>query len=112
MSLNCPMCNRNGCEKPAAGVLAIQLFPPASVMKHYRSALPLTHVVIGLELCEEHAREVVPAAMLGANFGPLVATVERATGTTVDVEATKPVLLPFDHPDVLRLRAAGKGATA
>ena len=109
MSLNtCPMCNRNGCDKPAAGVLAIQLFPPAAVLAHYRTTMPLTHIVIGLELCEEHAREVVPATMLGANWGALLETVQRATGTVVDAEASRPVLLPFDDPDVIRLREAGR----
>lgn len=107
---SCPMCNRNGCDQPADGMLAIEFYPPAAVLRHYRTTRPLTHVVIGLELCAKHAAEVNAVTFLGDNMAPLVETVQRATGTAVDVESSRAVLLPFDHPDVVRLRAASSTA--
>jgi hypothetical protein len=101
----CPICNRNGCDCPAAGVLAVDFYPPKALMRHYGVFEPLTQMVMGLELCEEHAHETVPSVLLGESLAVTARVVEEATGTKVDIEACRVVLLPFDHPDVARMRA-------
>ncbi len=98
-------CQREGCTREAIGVVALQLFPPETVMQHYRTRAPLTSVVLDLNVCQQHADEVKPQDLLGDRLEPIAAAVQQHSGFVVDVSGTRLAVLPFTHPDVLRVRA-------
>lgn len=100
-------CNRKGCGQPADGVLALELYPHRSVMKHYRCTNPLTRIIIGLVLCNAHKDEAIadgaPAFIPADALEGMIQTCEEASGTAIDRAGHRTVLLPLDHIDVLKL---------
>lgn len=96
-------CHTQDCRNPAHGVLAFLFYPPEALMRHYRTSKPLTHMVLGVDLCTACARKVVPAEWIGTQLYTIVKTIEQGSGVAVDMAATKPTLLDFNHPSVLKL---------
>jgi hypothetical protein len=106
-------CDRTGCTRRAKGALGFEFYPPRAVMQHYRTTQPLTRFIVGLNVCHQHLREVDPIMFLGVNVLPLLKVIQARTGTAVDLQATKAVLVAFDDPEYLRLQEARqKGAAA
>lgn len=102
-------CQREDCEAQATGVLALQFYPPVALMQWHHTDKPLTHMVVNLEMCEKHRSEIDPLHFLDAGLvESTIRLVEKSSGCAVDRQATKAVLVPFDHPDVLMLRSRKK----
>lgn len=101
---SCPMCERSGCDRPAAGFMALQLFAAPATRLHDGAAQPLRQFATGPQLCQQHAAEVDIASQ-AETIETIARSAESQTGTVIDRAATKLVLLAFDHPDVLRLQA-------
>jgi hypothetical protein len=102
------MCERSGCDRPAVGFMALQLFAAPAKCLHDGAAMPLRQFATGPQLCRLHADEVDVASQ-ARTVETIARSTESQTGVVIDRAATKLVLLPFDHPDVLRLQG-GEGA--
>lgn len=105
------VCKRDDCVAPAVCVFGITLYPPAAVMKFYKTDRPLTRLILGLEVCQAHFDEVKSPfdLMPRDKLLPLARVCEQSSSTAVDLEASKLVAVSLDDPEYLLLLKQRKG---
>jgi len=99
-------CAKEGCERAAACVPGLQIFPHKAVMEHYKTTEPLTRMILNLLVCRECiATLTFKDLMTPDQLLPIAAMIENYSGTKVDIEATKVVAVEFDDPDYVSMKA-------
>lgn len=96
------LCRYHNCKNEAVGGVGIEVYPTKALMEFYKAFHPITRIVIDLKICADHipAKEEVIQPEYLSNY---INMIEHHSGTTVDRDACKTVLVPFDAPDYQKL---------
>lgn len=104
-------CCREGCPALSVAAIAIALFPPASVMRYYRSENPLTRLLLSMPLCEVHLQDAIDCGpwvlMPRETVKKFARIAESSSGTVVDLDGTRVVRVEFNDQEYIDLQTAG-----
>lgn len=102
------LCSYHNCKQEAVGGVGIEVYPTKALMKFYKTNQPITRIIVDLKICRDHlpAKEEVIRLDYLANYTDMI---ERHSGTTVDRDAYKMVIVPFDAPDYHALLSKSDG---
>jgi hypothetical protein len=95
------------CQVPADGVIGIELYPFASLMKLRGLSTPLTRMILNMPLCGKHRGEAKVSELVDETvLAAAIRTVEQHSGVIVDPQSTKITCVAFDDPDYLMTERA------
>jgi hypothetical protein len=105
----CPMCERRGCTRPAAGFLALRVRCPSRLLDDgEQPGAELATIPTGPQLCDEHFAEASRDA--APKIAEITRALDEAAGSQQYAGAIEAVLLPLDHPDVAMVCGRGRAA--
>jgi hypothetical protein len=96
MEAKMPRCDRLDCKSEAIGVMGADIFPPKAVMDYYKTDRCITRMLVGVNVCQAHFDTLTLSEVFTEeSLETMLEFVQTQTGTAVDKDATKLVLIPY-----------------